>query len=137
MSEADGVAQTTAPVTVPVDAGKVATIKQSINIADTAQITAFGERAQQEVAGFADRILAQTRNRELGDTGALLTDIIDKAKGLDAAELQKSGFLTRWFGGLRKQISRFQSKFEVVATQIDRVTLEREKRIDLLPRDPT
>ncbi len=120
---------------VTADSTQVAAIRSGIDIADTAQITAFGERAQQEVAGFADRILAQTRNRELGDTGALLTDIIDKAKGLDPAELQKSNFLTRWFGGLRRQISRFQSKFEVVATQIDRITLELEKRIDLLRRD--
>jgi len=119
------------------DSTQVATIKSGIDIADSAQITAFGERAQQEVAGFADRILAQTRNRELGDTGALLTDIIDKAKGLDPAELQKSDLITRWFGGLRRRISRFQSKFEVVATQIDRITLELEKRIDLLRRDLT
>ena len=34
---------------------------------------AFGDR-------FADRILAQTQNRELGDTGRLLTDIILKAE---------------------------------------------------------
>ena len=37
----------------------------------------------------------QTRNRELGDTGALLSDVIAKAKGLDPAELQKTDFITR------------------------------------------
>jgi uncharacterized protein YaaN involved in tellurite resistance len=123
----------TSPATI--DDARLVAIKSNIDIADTAQITAFGERAQQEVAGFADRILAQTRNRELGDTGALLTDIIDKAKGLDAAQLQNAGFLTRWFGGLRRRLSRFQSKFEIVAAQIDRITLELEKRIDGLRRD--
>src|SRR5262249_11540988 len=75
------------PVVVA-DPAKVASIKSGINISDTAQITAFGDRAQREVAGFADKILAQTKNRELGDTGALLSDIISKAKGLDPAQLQ-------------------------------------------------
>src|SRR5262245_49973631 len=83
-----------------VETAQVALIKSGIDISNTAQITAFGERAQQEVAGFADRILQQTKNRELGDTGELLSDIIAKAKGLDPADLQKSDFLTRLFGGL-------------------------------------
>src|SRR6201992_4322783 len=89
---------------VPANGTQVAAIKAGIDIADSAQITAFGERAQQQVAGFADRILEQTRNRELGDTGELLSDIIAKAKGLDPADLQNADFLTRLFGGLRRRI---------------------------------
>lgn len=128
---------TTVPVTVPVDAGKIADIKQAIDISDTAQVTSFGERAQRQVAGFADRILEQTRNRELGDTGELLSDIIAKAKGLDPASLQKADFFTKLFGGLRRRIFRFQSKFETVAAQIDRITVELEKRVDRMRRDVT
>ena len=51
------------------DPAKVAAVQRQLDISDTAQITAFGERAQRDVAGFADRVLEQTRNRELGDTG--------------------------------------------------------------------
>ncbi|MEJ1969399.1 MAG: toxic anion resistance protein [Rhizomicrobium sp.] len=135
MSEAHSVASSL-PV-VMADPARIAGIKSSINIADTAQITAFGERAQRDVAGFADKILSQTRNREMGDTGALLSDIISKAQGLDPASLQKQDFFTRLFGGLRRQIFRFQSRFETVAAQIDRITVELEKRIDILRRDVT
>ncbi|MEI9929227.1 MAG: toxic anion resistance protein [Rhizomicrobium sp.] len=126
---------TTLPV--PADLAKVNAIKTGINIQDTAQITAFGERAQREVAGFADRILSQTKNRELGDAGALLSDVIAKAKGLDPAQLQKQDFFTRLFGGLRRQIFRFQQRFETAAAQIDRITVELEKRVDLMRRDVT
>ncbi len=125
------------PATVPIDAGRIATIKADINIADTAQVTTFGERAQRDVAGFADRILEQTRNRELGDTGELLSDVIAKAKGLDPADLQKADFFTKLFGGLRRRLFRFQSKFETVAAQIDRITVELEKRVDRMRRDVT
>jgi len=38
---------------LPLDATKVPAIKSEININDTAQLTAFGERAQREVAGFS------------------------------------------------------------------------------------
>src|SRR5215831_13654815 len=123
--------------TLPLDATKVAAIKSEININDTAQLTAFGERAQREVAGFSDRILSQAQNRELGDTGALLTDVIAKAKGLDPASLQKGDIFTRLLGGARRQLLRFQSRFETVAAQIDGILVELEKRIDLLRRDVT
>ena len=116
---------------------KVTQLKTRIDIADTAQITTFGERAQREVAGFADQILSQTKNRELGDTGELLSDIIAKAKGLDPADLQKAGFLTRLIGGARRKLFAFQSKFETVAAQIDRITVELEKRVDRMRRDIT
>jgi len=119
----------------PVASTEVATIKSSINISDTAQLTAYGEKAQQEVAGFADRILQQTRNRELGDTGALLSDVIAKAKGLDAADLAKSDIFSRLFGGLRRRLFRFQARFQTVAAQIDAITVELERRVDIMRRD--
>jgi uncharacterized protein YaaN involved in tellurite resistance len=137
MSEIGKAAQPTVPGLAAPDGGKVAAIQAAIDIADTAQITAFGERAQQQVAGFADRILQQTRNRELGDTGELLSDIIAKAKGLDPADLQKADIVTRLFGGMRRRMHRFTSKFETVAAQIDRITVELEKRVDRLRRDIT
>src|SRR5215467_2936990 len=137
MSDMQTATSTTAVVPSLANSAKVAAIKSGINIQDTAQITAFGENAQREVAGFADKILSQTKNRELGDTGVLLSDIISKAKGLDPMSLQKQDFITRLFGGIRRQIMRFQSKFQTVAAQIDRITVELEKRIDILRRDVT
>jgi uncharacterized protein YaaN involved in tellurite resistance len=147
MSDPGTVAQTNTAMTgaaiggtlpaIPLDNAQVQSIKQSIDISDTAQMTAFGERAQQNVASFADQILSQTKNKELGDTGALLTDVIIKAKSLDPTELGKQNFITRMFGGLHAQLIRFQSRYESVAAQIDRITLELEKRIDILRRDVT
>lgn len=119
------------------DPAKVASLSKSIDIADTAQITSFGERAQKNVAGFADEILRQTKNRELGDTGALLSDVIGKARGLDPADLAKAGPLGRLFGGARRRLHRFKSQYETVAAQIDRITVELEKRVDRLRRDVT
>ena len=126
---------TTALAPLAPDSGQVAAIKTAINITDSAQITAFGEGAQREVAGFADRILSQTKNRELGDTGELLSDVIAKAKGIDPASLSKDDFIGRLFGGLRRRLFRFQSKFQTVAAQVDQICVELEKRVDLLRRD--
>lgn len=127
---------TAPPVALPAPE-RIVQLKTRIDIANTAQVTTFGEKAQREVAGFADQILSQTKNRELGDTGELLSDIIAKAKGLDPADLQKAGFLGKLFGGVRRRLFAFQSKFETVAAQIDRITVELEKRVDRMRRDIT
>lgn len=128
-----------APVEAPpkVDTSRATAIAKTIAITDTAQITTFGERAQREVAGFADQILSQTKNRELGDTGELLSDVIAKARGLDPADLARGDIFSRLLGGGRRQLHRFKSKFETVAAQIDRITVELERRVDRLRRDVT
>ncbi len=140
MTEIDAAAPLSLAKTEPPpaqDQAKVTAIKTAIDISDTAQITSFGERAQRNVAGFADQILNQTKNRELGDTGDLLTDIITKAKGLDTSDLAQKGPIARVFGGMRRRAQRFRGKFETVAAQIDRITVELERRVDKLRRDVT
>ena len=136
VKEAD-TALAVAPPVVKSDPAKIAQIQRTLDISDTAQITAFGERAQRDVAGFSDRVLEQTKNRELGDTGELLSDVIAKARGLDPADLANAGPLARMFGGVRRRIHRFRSRFETVAAQIDKITVELERRVDRLRRDVT
>ena len=53
----------------------VARIKSDIDLGDRAQIATYGDGARRSVTAFADKILQQTRNREMGDTGKLLIDI--------------------------------------------------------------
>jgi uncharacterized protein YaaN involved in tellurite resistance len=125
------------PPVLKTDPAKIAQIQKTLDISDTAQITSFGERAQRDVAGFSDRVLEQTKNRELGDTGELLSDVIAKARGLDPADLANSGPMAKMFGGVRRRIHRFRSKFETVAAQIDKITVELERRVDRLRRDVT
>src|SRR5713226_9112792 len=86
------------------DPSAVGRIKSEINISDRSRIVTFGDRAQRSVVEFADRILAQTQNRELGTTGKLLSDILAKARGLDPASLKDSGFLSRLFSSVESRL---------------------------------
>ncbi len=95
----------------------------------------FGDRAQDSVSGYADKILSQIRNRDLGQTGKLLTEIILKAKNLDPASLKGQGFLSGLFGSAQARLERFKSQFEDVASQIDRIGLELDRHKDTLRRD--
>src|SRR5215475_12260170 len=120
---------------VTTDPSAVARIRSEIDIADRSRIVTFGDRAQRSVVEFADRILAQTQNRELGPTGKLLSDILAKARGLDPASLKEGGFLARLFASAEARLHRFTEQFSDVASQIDRVCVELDRNKEVLRRD--
>lgn len=136
MAETDAV--TTPNATLPAvvaDPREVARIGETIDISDRAGISVFGDRAQQTVSDYADRILREVRNKDLGEIGKLLTDIIFKSKNLDPASLKDEGFLSRIFLSAKARLERFKSEFEDVAGQIDRIGLELDRHKDTLRRD--
>jgi uncharacterized protein YaaN involved in tellurite resistance len=120
---------------VMADASVVTRIRSEIDISDRSRIVTFGDRAQRAVVEFADRILAQTQNRELGATGKLLSDILAKARGLDPATLKDSGFLTRLFSSVESRLRRFSEQFGDVASQVDRICVELDRNKETLRRD--
>jgi len=120
---------------VMADVSAVTRIKSEIDISDRSRIVTFGDRAQRSVVEFADRILAQTQNRELGTTGKLLSDILAKARGLDPATLKDSNFLTRLFTSVESRLRRFSEQFGDVASQIDRICVELDRNKETLRRD--
>src|ERR1700754_3947152 len=120
---------------VMADASAVTRIKSEIDISDRSRIVTFGDRAQRSVVEFADRILAQTQNREIGTTGKLLSDILAKARGLDPATLKDGNFLTRMFSSVEARLRRFTEEFGDVASQIDRVCVELDRNKETLRRD--
>jgi uncharacterized protein YaaN involved in tellurite resistance len=120
---------------VAADAAAVARIKSEIDISDRSRIVTFGDRAQHSVVEFADRVLAQTQNKELGSTGKLLSDILAKARGLDPATLKNSGFFSRLFSTMEARLRRFTEEFGDVSSQIDRVCVELDRNKETLRRD--
>jgi uncharacterized protein YaaN involved in tellurite resistance len=134
MSDATSAVSTALPAVVA-EPGQVAQIKSRIDLSDRALISSFGDKAQRDVAAFADRVLAQTQNREMGDTGKLLLDIIDKARKLDPSDLKDAGLVERLVASAERRLRRFIGRFEDVAAQIEGIMIELERHKDVLRRD--
>jgi uncharacterized protein YaaN involved in tellurite resistance len=134
-AEASGAGAEALPTVPAPDDQQIISISRQIDLSDRARLSGFGEQAQREVVDFADRILAQARNRDLGDTGKLLQDIILKAEGLDPAGLKERGWLGRIFGSLESRIRKFALEFETVSTQIEGIAIELDRHRDTLRRD--
>ena len=117
------------------DASAVSRIRSEIDISDRARIVTFGDRAQRGVAEFADKVLAQTQNRDMGATGKLLSDILAKARGLDPATLKDAGIFSRIFSSMEARVRRFAEQFDDVASQVDRICMQLDGNKETLRRD--
>lgn len=127
---------TTPPLPVVIaDPTEVARIEDTIKIGDRAGISVYGDGAQRAVSDFADRILSEVKNKDMGEAGKLLTDILLKAKNLDPASLKDKGFLGGLFGNVQARLERFKEEFQDVAGQIDRIGLQLDQHKDTLRRD--
>ncbi len=120
---------------IQLDKAAVERAAKQIDIEDRGSLVTYGDTAQRQVSDFADRILAQTRNKEMGKTGELLSDVLAKAKGLDPASIGKLSWFQKLFSSMEARVRRFKERFEDVAGQVDRVTIELDKHKEGLRRD--
>ena len=131
----DATAQAVATRVAQTDPALVQRIRQEIRLDDRSALTTYGDQAQRGVAAFADTILRDTMNKDSGSVGELLSDMIVKVNSLDPASLGKAGFLEKLWGGAKARLVRFKEKFSSLASQVDRIALELERRSDALKRD--
>lgn len=135
MSDTEKLAATAHLPSIQLDRGRIEAAKKTLDIEDRSRIVTYGDAAQQRVSDFADRILAETRNKEMGRTGELLSDVLSKAKGLDPASIGKLNWFQKLFTSMQARLNRFKERFSDVASQIDRVTIELDKHKEGLRRD--
>ena len=113
----------------PAEMQKVQSIKDSINLMDSATPLNFGAPAQKEIAQFSDSILAKVRTKDSGEVGGLLNDLVSKVKGFDVTE--KKSFLSSLpiIGSLVEKGNDIMQGYEKLSTQVEKIQggLERSK----------
>jgi len=101
-----------------------------INLEDRSTILFFGSKAQEEMSTISENMLEGVRNKDLGNAGAPLNDMIAAIRGFDIDELnpnRKLGFFARLFGKA-KPVSVFLSKYDDVRKQINTITDKMEEQ---------
>jgi len=113
----------------PAEMQKVQSIKDSINLMDSATPLNFGAPAQKEIAQFSDSILSKVRAKDSGEVGTLLNDLVSKVKGFDVSE--KKSFLSSIpiLGSLVEKGNDIMQGYEKLSTQVEKIQggLERFK----------
>lgn len=85
---------------------------RKINVMDTQQVLQYGAAAQKNIADFSDNCLASVRNKDMGEVGKSLSELVVELKGFGVAE-EKKGL----FGILKKS----GNKLEIMKAQYSKV----------------
>lgn len=113
----------------PEEISRVQALKGSVQITDSGSILQFAVGTQSKIAGFADSILSQVRNKDAGDAGQALSGLLTNVRELDVGSLSEDGGLASLplVGGIFSQVKRFMQRYEKVSVQIDRIGMELDK----------
>jgi len=119
---------------------KVMDLAAQINVTDSQSVISFGTAAQSELSRFSDTILDQIRNKDSGQVGEALTDLLGRVQELDAGGLDPNskGFsISKMFGGFKAEARKFVNRYDKMSTSIEKIIDSLEKNKVQLIRDIT
>lgn len=102
----------------PEEKAMVENFSQQIDLNDSNMIVQYGAGAQKKMADFSESALKSVRTQELGEVGALLTEVVGELKNFDT-ENEKSifGFFKR---GVNK-VQALRVKYDKAEKNVERV----------------
>lgn len=108
-------------ILTPEERQKVEEIKNQIDIRDSQMLMQYGSGAKQNIADFSENILSHVRVKDSGEVGTLMTDLVEKVRGLDFDSLEKEkGFAALLKKGEAK-LRKFIGQYEKLEVQIDSI----------------
>lgn len=99
-----------------------------IDLKDRSSIMFFGSKTQEQMSSISEKMLEGVKNKDLGQAGSSLNNMVTAIKGFDVDELnpnRKQGFWERLFGKA-KPVVQFLNRYEDVRKQIDTITDDME-----------
>jgi uncharacterized protein YaaN involved in tellurite resistance len=123
--------QNTAVATVDVksltkpEISKALEFAKVIDPSNTGNLLQYGTSATQKIGSLADTMLTQIRNKDSGEVGEALSNLMFKVKDVDVSGFTKDhkGLLTN----LKNKVEHFMSKYQKLESQIDDIVRQLEK----------
>ena len=102
----------------PEEKTMVENFSQQIDLSDSNMIVQYGAGAQKKMADFSESALNSVRTQELGEVGALLTEVVGELKNFDAED--EKGI----FGFFKRGVNKVQAlrvKYDKAEKNVERV----------------
>ncbi len=119
------------------DKEKAIQLAKQIDPNDQQAIIAFGTEAQKKLHDFSHSMLKHVENKDVGEIGSVLKDLMKKLEEVNPEELapEKQGFFARIFGKLSRSVNEILTKYQKTGAQIDRISVKLERSKDALVHD--
>lgn len=116
---------------------KINQIKNQIKPLDNENLLLYGSSAQSKLSAFSHQILDEVQSKDIGPIGDNLDKLMKKLKEVDPEEfnkVEKSG-IKRLFKKVSTSVNELLSRYQSVASQIDRISVELGHSKDVLMKD--
>lgn len=123
--------QNTAVATVDVkslskpDISKALDFAKVIDPGNTGNLIQYGSSATQKIGSLADTMLTQIRNKDSGEVGEALSNLMSKVKDVDVSGFTKDH--KGLFANLKAKVEHFMQKYQKLESQIDDIVRQLEK----------
>ncbi|MBU5628099.1 toxic anion resistance protein [Oscillibacter sp. MSJ-2] len=107
---------------------------KKIDITDSNLILQYGAAAQKNVAGFSENALSSVRNKDLGEVGEALSELVVELKQFGTGEEEKKG-LFGMFKKSRDRMEAMKAQYSKVETNVDKIARELEQHQVTLMKD--
>lgn len=112
---------------------------EKIDLTDTKGILNYGAGTQQKMADFSDKALGAVRNKDLGEVGSMITQLVTELKNFDVDEKDKDflGFFKKSSNKMtetRARYSKVEASVEEISTELEHHQQTLMKDISLLDR---
>ena len=105
---------------------------KKIDITDTNLVLNYGVAAQKSVATFSENALSSVRNKDLGEVGETLSNLVVEVKGFGQEE--KKGFAGH-FHKQKDKLELMRAQYGKAETSVNRIVSELEKHQVTLMKD--
>lgn len=102
----------------PEEKEMVENFSQQIDLNDSNMIVQYGAGAQKKMADFSESALKSVRTQELGEVGALLTEVVGELKNFDAED--EKGIFGFFKRGVNK-VQALRAKYDKAEKNVERV----------------
>lgn len=112
-------------------------IKNQLVPLDNEKLLLYGANAQQKLSQFSHQILDEVQKKDIGSIGSNLEQLMKKLKEVDPDEIQNidKSKVKRLFKRVSKSVNELISRYQSVASQIDRISVELDNSKNVLMRD--
>jgi uncharacterized protein YaaN involved in tellurite resistance len=127
------------PKLTPDERAQVDDIKRGLDVTDAQAVVQYGLPAQARIANFSDALLNDVRNKDTGETGEALAELVSKVRELDVGSLHANGGRGRvpLVGRFLDSFRRFAARYQKMGASIERLSLALERSRMQLLKDVT
>ena len=100
---------------------KINELSNNINLKDSVSIMSYGAAAQNKMIQFSENTLSNVMNKDLGEVGNAITDVVTELKGFDIENETKGKGLFGFFKKSGNSLTKLKTKYTNVETNIDNI----------------